>query len=117
MKKWTVHTRNFSTARIRCVRVGPVHLPEQCRLIYLSASSKAPLVLWYFAHPYFPTAPMSRQQTISPAEIERLIGQNEPVVIHEGYALNLGKWIDNHPGGRLAILHMVGRDATDEINM
>jgi cytochrome b involved in lipid metabolism len=60
---------------------------------------------------------MSRHRILSPAEIERQIAQGEPVVIHEGYVLHLGEWIDRHPGGRLAILHMVGRDATDEINM
>lgn len=54
---------------------------------------------------------------ISPQTVAELIAQGEPVVVHEGYALNISKWIDNHPGGRLAILHMVGRDATDEINM
>lgn len=60
---------------------------------------------------------MSRHRIIAPAEIERQIAQGEPIVIHEGYVLHLGEWIDRHPGGRLAILHMVGRDATDEINM
>lgn len=60
---------------------------------------------------------MSRHRIIAPAEIERQVAQGEPIVIHEGYVLNLGEWIDKHPGGRLAILHMVGRDATDEINM
>lgn len=60
---------------------------------------------------------MSQQNTISAQTVEELIAQGEPVVIHEGYALNISKWIDSHPGGRLAILHMVGRDATDEINM
>ena len=60
---------------------------------------------------------MSQQSQISAQQVEQLIAQGEPVVIHEGYALNISKWIDSHPGGRLAILHMVGRDATDEINM
>lgn len=60
---------------------------------------------------------MTRQIMVSAHEIEQLIAQGEPVVIHEGYALNISRWIDSHPGGRLAILHMVGRDATDEINM
>ncbi|EMD59432.1 hypothetical protein COCSADRAFT_175963 [Bipolaris sorokiniana ND90Pr] len=60
---------------------------------------------------------MSRHRIIAPAEIERQVAQGEPIVIHEGYVLNLGEWIDKHPGGRLAILHMVGRDATDEINI
>lgn len=55
--------------------------------------------------------------TVSGAQVEALIAQGQPVVIHEGHALNLGEWINKHPGGKLAILHMVGRDATDEINI
>ncbi|KAH7345795.1 hypothetical protein BKA66DRAFT_448073 [Pyrenochaeta sp. MPI-SDFR-AT-0127] len=49
--------------------------------------------------------------------IERWINQGNPIVIYERCALQLGVWVDQHPGGRLTILHMVGRDATDEINM
>lgn len=55
--------------------------------------------------------------TIPAAKIAELIAQDRPIVVHEGHALDLSAWIENHPGGRLAILHMVGRDATDEINM
>ncbi|KAF9729653.1 Delta 8-(E)-sphingolipid desaturase 2 [Paraphaeosphaeria minitans] len=51
------------------------------------------------------------------ADVERLIAQNRNIVIHEGHALDLTTWINSHPGGRLAILHMVGRDATDEMNI
>lgn len=60
---------------------------------------------------------MSRHSIIAPADIQRRVTDGEPIVIFEGYVLNLGEWIHTHPGGRLAILHMVGRDATDEINM
>ncbi|KAL5116644.1 hypothetical protein ACEQ8H_005393 [Pleosporales sp. CAS-2024a] len=60
---------------------------------------------------------MSQHQIISPAEIKRRVADGEPVVIYEGFVLDLGKWINMHPGGRLAVLHMVGRDATDEINI
>ena len=60
---------------------------------------------------------MSQTRVISPEKVAGLVAQGQTVVIHEGYALHLGEWLDNHPGGRLAILHMVGRDATDEINM
>jgi delta8-fatty-acid desaturase len=52
----------------------------------------------------------------SAAEVALLIDQGQPIVIHEGYALQLNAWMNKHPGGQLAILHMVGRDATDEIN-
>ncbi|KAF2121189.1 fatty acid desaturase-domain-containing protein [Lophiotrema nucula] len=60
---------------------------------------------------------MSRQNLVPAEVVGQLIAQGQPVVIHEGYVLHLGEWIDRHPGGRLAILHMVGRDATDEINI
>lgn len=60
---------------------------------------------------------MDRNRLISAREVERLVGDGQLIVIHEGYALKLDSWIDRHPGGRLAILHMVGRDATDEINV
>lgn len=60
---------------------------------------------------------MSRSQIVAPERIAQLIAQGQPIVIHEGYALQLSEWLDKHPGGKLAILHMVGRDATDEINM
>jgi delta8-fatty-acid desaturase len=60
---------------------------------------------------------MSRHQIISPAEVARRVDDGQPVVIYDGYVLDLGEWINMHPGGRLAILHMVGRDATDEMNM
>jgi len=54
---------------------------------------------------------------MSTRKIQRLIAEGQLIVIHEGYALRLDGWLDKHPGGHLAILHMVGRDATDEINV
>lgn len=52
----------------------------------------------------------------SASEVAQLVAQGKPIVIYDGYALNLDSWMDQHPGGRLAILHMVGRDATIEID-
>jgi sphingolipid 8-(E)-desaturase len=46
---------------------------------------------------------------------EALIAEGQTIVVFEDSVLRLDSWIDKHPGGRLAILHMVGRDATDEI--
>lgn len=60
---------------------------------------------------------MPNNQILSPQEIGQLVSKGQTVVIYDGYALDLGRWLDKHPGGRLAILHMVGRDATDEINV
>lgn len=48
--------------------------------------------------------------------IEARIAQGHTIVIYEGYALQLDGWLSKHPGGKLPIQHMVGRDATDEIN-
>ncbi len=44
-----------------------------------------------------------------------MIAAGHTIVIFEDYVLRLDSWLDRHPGGRLAILHMVGKDATDEI--
>lgn len=66
---------------------------------------------------FLPNRTMAQQDFVSAQKIQDLIAQGDPIVIHEGYVLNISTWIDNHPGGRLAILHMVGRDASDEINM
>ena len=60
---------------------------------------------------------MSRNQLLSRRAIEGLIAEGHIIVIAENRVLQLDGWLDQHPGGRLAILHMVGRDATDEINM
>ena len=60
---------------------------------------------------------MDRDQIISATAIRRLIASGKHIVISEGRVLQLDGWLDKHPGGRLAIKHMVGRDATDEINV
>lgn len=50
-------------------------------------------------------------------EIEHLIAAGHTLVIQDGHVLRLNAWQDLHPGGRMVIQHMVGRDATDEICM
>ena len=37
-------------------------------------------------------------------------------MIYENRVLKVDAWIRYHPGGDKPIKHMVGRDATDEIN-
>ena len=37
------------------------------------------------------------------------------VLAFEGRVFDVGGWLDSHPGGSLAIEHMVGKDATDQI--
>lgn len=50
-------------------------------------------------------------------EIEGLIAAGQTIVINQKSVLRLDCWKDRHPGGDLAIQHMVGRDAAAEINM
>ncbi|KAM5440870.1 putative sphingolipid 8-(E)-desaturase [Microsporum ferrugineum] len=49
-------------------------------------------------------------------EIGKQIADGRHIVIFEGRVLKLDAWLQFHPGGDKAIKHMVGRDATDEIN-
>lgn len=58
---------------------------------------------------------MGREDIIPASEIERRIDAGEVLIVCEGHLLRLDNWLDRHPGGRLAVLHMVGRDATDQI--
>lgn len=57
----------------------------------------------------------SRDEVLSAQDIQDLVLQGQTIVIYEEFVLRLDSWLDRHPGGRLAILHMVGKDATDEI--
>ena len=59
---------------------------------------------------------MHSNQILSRNTVEGLIAAGHVIVIKDGSVLQLDGWIDKHPGGRLSMLHMVGRDATDEIN-
>lgn len=49
-------------------------------------------------------------------QVEALIENGHAIVILGQRVLNLDSWLDSHPGGAKVILHVVGRDATDEIN-
>ncbi len=55
--------------------------------------------------------------TFTPRQIEGLIAKGDDIVIYEESVLRLNAWKDKHPGGNFVIQHMVGRDATDEMNM
>ncbi|KAK3314103.1 fatty acid desaturase [Apodospora peruviana] len=57
----------------------------------------------------------NRDQILTPRMVEGMIAEGHTIVIFEDLILRLDSWLDKHPGGKLAILHMVGRDATDEI--
>ncbi len=56
------------------------------------------------------------EKTISRQEIEAQIAEGRHIIIVDGKVLKVDAWIPFHPGGDKAIKHMVGRDATDEVN-
>lgn len=60
---------------------------------------------------------MSLSRTFTRPEIEARIASGDSLVIFEGHVLRLNGWKEKHPGGRLVIEHMIGRDATLEISM
>ncbi|KAL8712500.1 MAG: hypothetical protein Q9220_003348 [cf. Caloplaca sp. 1 TL-2023] len=60
---------------------------------------------------------MQQCKILSRANIASLIADGDIIVINEGMVLRLNAWLEYHPGGRLVIQHMVGRDATDEISI
>lgn len=49
-------------------------------------------------------------------QIEALIADGQSIVIVDGKVLKVDAWLPYHPGGDKAIMHMIGRDATDEVN-
>ncbi|KAK1753494.1 hypothetical protein QBC47DRAFT_415281 [Echria macrotheca] len=55
-------------------------------------------------------------EVLSRRQVEGLIAEGRHVIIVDGYVLKVDGWLKYHPGGDKAIMHMVGRDATDEVN-
>lgn len=53
---------------------------------------------------------------LSPREVEALIAEGRSLIIVDQHVLKVDAWLPYHPGGDKAIQHMIGRDATDEVN-
>lgn len=49
-------------------------------------------------------------------QVEGMIAEGRAIIIVDGEVLKVDPWLQYHPGGDKAIMHMVGRDATDEVN-
>ena len=61
-------------------------------------------------------AAMARKsRVLDRREIEGLIAEGRQIVIVDQKVLKVDAWLPYHPGGDKAIQHMVGRDATDEV--
>ncbi|KIW27832.1 uncharacterized protein PV07_07533 [Cladophialophora immunda] len=56
-----------------------------------------------------------RDRLWSRREIEGLIAEGRKIIILNGRVIKADAWLPFHPGGDKTILHMVGRDGTDEI--
>jgi delta8-fatty-acid desaturase len=53
---------------------------------------------------------------LSRRQIEGLIADGRSIIIVDQRVLKVDAWMRYHPGGDKSIMHMVGRDATDEVN-
>jgi delta8-fatty-acid desaturase len=56
-----------------------------------------------------------KSRVYSRREIEGLIASGRSIVIVDQKVLKVDVWLPYHPGGDKAIKHMIGRDATDEV--
>jgi sphingolipid 8-(E)-desaturase len=61
------------------------------------------------------TKPSPQTRIWSRREIGGLISEGRKIIILDGQVIKADAWAPFHPGGDKAILHMVGRDGTDEI--
>ena len=60
--------------------------------------------------------PLARKEAIlTRRQIEAMIADGRKIIIVEGKVLKVDLWLKYHPGGDKAIMHVVGRDATDEV--
>ncbi|KAF8465924.1 fatty acid desaturase-domain-containing protein [Kalaharituber pfeilii] len=59
---------------------------------------------------------MGKDTILTRRQIEGMISEGRAIIIVDCMVLRLDSWLSYHPGGERAILHMVGKDATDEVN-
>ena len=62
------------------------------------------------------TLPVEKILLYSRRQVEGLIADGRTIIIVDQKVLKVDAWLKYHPGGDKAIMHMVGRDATDELN-
>ncbi|KAE8449946.1 hypothetical protein EG329_007085 [Mollisiaceae sp. DMI_Dod_QoI] len=56
------------------------------------------------------------ETVLSRRVVEGLIADGRSIIILNQRVLKVDAWLKYHPGGDKAIMHMIGRDATDEVN-
>jgi delta8-fatty-acid desaturase len=63
-----------------------------------------------------PNAVRKQLPLLSRRQIEAHIADGRTIIIVDQKVLKVDAWLRYHPGGDKSIMHMVGRDATDEVN-
>ena len=53
---------------------------------------------------------------LSRRQVEGLIADGRSIIIVDQRVLKVDAWMKYHPGGDKSIMHMIGRDTTDEVN-
>ena len=61
-------------------------------------------------------APDRTPKLMTRAEIEALVAEGKHITIFHNQVIKMDAWMPFHPGGDKAMLHMVGKDASDEID-
>lgn len=64
-----------------------------------------------------PQDKIRKEMALSRRQIEALIADGRTIIIVDQMVLKLDMWLKYHPGGQKTIKHLVGKDATDEINV
>ena len=60
---------------------------------------------------------MSASRIYTRRQVEELIAAGQTIIIFQNDVLRLNNgWKERHPGGKLVLDHMIGRDATAEID-
>jgi delta8-fatty-acid desaturase len=60
---------------------------------------------------------MANSRIYNRRQIANLVANGQTIIIFRNNVLRIPEaWKDRHPGGKLVLSHMIGRDATDEID-
>lgn len=57
-----------------------------------------------------------KEAILTRRQVEGMIADGRSIIIVDGKVLRVDSWVNYHPGGGKVIMHMVGREATDEVN-
>jgi len=57
-----------------------------------------------------------KELILTRGEIEGLFAGGRTIIVVDGKVFKVDAWLKYHPGGDKAIMHTVGRNATDEVN-